>query len=799
MEDNDKIINVFTHNQVIAPDRLRRYVGDFLLLILACFLVLSFAFFVAFEKMPPSSSTASASDIATISLKIALHKASGGIAFSKQAPAILDAIERSEAAAWITAKAYLAMALAACLSVYANRKKLIAKRGYTHIRGSQLHRGKAAEKRLKNKLAAGDELYIFPGLKVAPSALGAGMLVIGSAGSGKTVILSPYIDALMKQNQKLISLDCKAGEQLLKWPKAHYIAPWLRGSLIPDVGRDCATESECFAFAEALIKSVPGKGEIWSKAASATVGGLVLSLAEKNPLAWGWQDLADILDEPVAVWIQRIKEVKPGLLAIIDSGSDTTTGSVIFTIAAELKSLSQVSAMFAEGAKHGGRLFSFKEWLKNPVYEIRQIILCFEASHPEVKFLAPWIIDSIAQAIGSLNQGTSDRKYLMLDEFAQLPAVNIDPFFEIGRSFGLQTVIACQDFSQVIKTFGKERAATIFGNASVKLICQITMSEQQKIISDALGQREVSHIATSLSGSGIGIKSSSTSTQEKLQSVILPGELGTDLKVIFDGKKPKAVRALLIPFGADGGAYMLDFPATLIGEKKRQLLTLPSLHQAIGLFKLAMKQNKPIADRIDDVKTAAESAAVQMTDYDLCGMLYSAGFIDKTQWNRARAKGGAAIALAELKAKREPAEGVGYPMDGVDEKIEEVENVSIEKQEENVMETSQNTAEDHEDNDETRLMIAKHIALEAARAAYITTLEMTSKHLSDTDAEAIAIAVSNATASAAIADAASKNGELPIDEALKLADAFRSKNDESIESETEKPMLRLIPRTAEEN
>src|SRR5471032_2138426 len=125
MEDNDKIINVFTHNQVIAPDRLRRYVGDFLLLI--------FAFFVAFEKMPPSSSTASASDIATISLKIALHKASGGIAFSKQAPAILDAIERSEAAAWITAKAYLAMALAACLSVYANRKKLIAKRGYTHI------------------------------------------------------------------------------------------------------------------------------------------------------------------------------------------------------------------------------------------------------------------------------------------------------------------------------------------------------------------------------------------------------------------------------------------------------------------------------------------------------------------------------------------------------------------------------------------------------------------------------------------------------------------------------------------
>lgn len=693
MKEN-QIINVWSTNRVIEPHQLRRYPLTFAIQFAVVGGIVSIVAFTMLATLPPSASAAGFGEIAKASLKVIAHKASGGFLWKIQGPAILAAIADSGAASWIIAKAVIAGAIGAAAAWTLSKGRLEARTGYKHVRGSQLHSGAAAKQKINDKLTAGDVAYIHPDYKVAQSEWGTGAVIVGSAGSGKTSILMPFIKRLLNEDEKFMTLDCKFEQVEKLGPKVAYFAPWLKGSLVPDVGRDISGDAEAQAFANSLIKIESGAGKIWSSAANAVLAALVSHLVQTKPLSWGWADLSKLLAGEVAEWIEILKSVNPSIVKVLDT-ADATQAGVVFNIATSLRNLANVSKLFEEGLRHGSKLFSVRRWLTEKDYQIRQIVLVQDKAHEgEVGFLIPWILDNIGMAITGLENGTRDKKFFVLDEFAQLPKIEmLPPYFEMGRSKGLQTIIATQDWSQVERTYSRETATTIFNNASVKVICMTTTGTTQKQLSDWIGTREVSHDAISLSSSGGGSAAlnSSRSSQEKVSQIILPSQLGEDLgprgKVIGENGKqqPKTIRALLVPMR--GGAFVLDWPFTLANDMRQTPRALPSQHRGTALVRqFTNNQGQPLADNIKAAMARLKAVSMPMSYHDLAGLLFTDGQITKQQWDGCQAKGAAKALIDELTGKpaaRDPGTKTdiqaiaGYPTEGRDAATAKSEDKTI--------------------------------------------------------------------------------------------------------------------------
>lgn len=642
--NNRKVINVWSKNTIVEPHQLRRYPLTFaakMIVISALVIVLLLILLIG---LPPAPSGASTAQIAKVVFKIVANKISSGLLWNEQAPKYLAAIHASPMAEWLKLKAALALICGSSLGWLIAKESLTPKTAYKHIRGAQLYDGKDAVKQLEKSIGGGTAEYIYPSVKVNEQAWGAGAVIVGSAGSGKTSILLPFIQKMKASGAKLLTLDAKNGEQIEKLgADVHYLAPWMKGSLIPDIGKDITNADEASAFADALIKKEQGAGKIWASAANAVFAALVEHLVRTKPLKWTWNDLAQILEQSSSEWVQIVANTRPDVLKVIDTAEQTQAG-VLFNIATELRNLRGVADYFEEGLLHGGELFSVKDWLFKRNYDKRQVVLVFDAGREQlIGFLIPWLIDTIGMSITSLDQKTAskDRKYIFLDEFAQLPQINkLASYFEIGRSFGMRTIIATQDWSQVIKRYGKETAQTIFNNASVKVIAMTTIGDAQKSLAEWIGTHEVAHIAVNLSTNGQSHSglSSSTSSQEKTMPLVLPSQLGSELGPIIPrgAKKPVAIRAILLPMGGD--VFMLDFPFIDQPAIRKLPELLPSTHRLAALVNGAFNEN-PEATLAEKLRAAVKAcntkAKGELTAKWLVDFSLSKKLIDEQQHQEA--------------------------------------------------------------------------------------------------------------------------------------------------------------------
>lgn len=499
--------------------------------------------------------------------------------------------------------------------------------------------------------AISETIFIHPDYtNVSRSQLGNGCLVFGSPGSGKTSIILPYVVRLIKANQKLLALDVK-NEQVQKLGNVHFLAPWLRGSLILDIGKDVTTASDAKALADVLIR-VPesGKDKIWVAAANTVCYALILDLVKNKPQAWDWQDLASQLDKSLEEWAALMREHAPDTAKILE-GAAETSASVAFNVITELRNLRTVADMFAEAERFGGRRFSLRRWITEKNYDIRQIVLCSSDEFGAVVgFIVPFIVNYIAMKIGRMPDGGGDPKNIILDEFAQLPLIAfIAKLYEIGRSKGLNTLLAVQDWEQVIQTYGDHFANIIFSNASIKVIARTSASHGQESLAKRMGSRDVSILSQShSSGSGATSPSVSQTHQRLTLEHVLAGELESELGPHSfipnqdnptGDKIPTKIRAILRPMS--GNMFYLDWPLVRFPDLRKAPELLPSQHPDVELVREILRDTSmPIGDR---VLTAHERAS--MSPRELAALMFSDGMLSPHQWEQASksAKGAAAV------------------------------------------------------------------------------------------------------------------------------------------------------------
>lgn len=631
---------------LMSPHLKRRRPVSFLVVFAMIFFGIGISLWSAWAGKWPMPADASFWQAWGIGGKITAWALSGGMLFPQFAHNVLGNISTAGLAGVLACKAVLCAGASGALGWFAAKGALVPRDAYEHIRGARLYDGADAPKMLARALMPGNEPFFHPDFKVARPELGNGVLCFGSPGSGKTSIWLPQIKKALDRGEYFMSLDVKK-EQIQKLGKGvHFLAPWLRGSLVLDIGADITTFAQAEAFANNLVRINPNSshGKVWEQAANAVFAALVKHLVATKPLRWTWKDLADLLEQDVDEWLKILKSEAPSIAKILDV-ADATKASVVFNIATDLRKLSVVAQLFVECEKFGGERFSIRRWMTENDYPYKGVVLTFDRENESaVGFLVPFVLDYIGMMISGLPNNTNTPRTFFLDEIAQVPAVNsLREYLEVGRSRGIMTILACQDYAQLELGYGKQVADVLYSNASIKVIARTTASQAQAHIAQSFGNREVSFKSISQSTSAGGLNSSSAS-QEKTLPVILPGQLGTEIGPVgkvSDGKggtRPSAIRALLAPMSGD--IYKLDWPLIPFEEIRKAPKPLPSQHK----FALAVKQilDEEGASLADRIRCALAEIAIQdfnISDFELLGLLYSFDYLTKAQMEQCKKVG----------------------------------------------------------------------------------------------------------------------------------------------------------------
>jgi hypothetical protein len=641
--------NIMSSNDgILAPHIKRRRPLSFAVVFSMIIFGVSLTAFSLLVSHAPFASSTSFGDAFGIGAKVIAWALTAGKLWPSFVPQTLAGIAASPIALAIEVKAIVSIAIGGFLAWHAAKGALVPRDEYEHVRGAMLYRDKEAFNALKSKLAPGKEPYFVPGVTVGRAELGNGCLCFGSPGSGKTSIWLPQIKASLDRDEFFMSLDVKK-EQIQKLgDKVHFLGPWLRGSLILDIGSDLTTFAQAEAFANNLIRVDPtdAKGKVWQSAANAVFSCLVKKLVKDKPLAWTWRDLSNLLDQDVASWLEIVREIDESQAKILDV-AETTQSGIVFNLATELRNLKVIADLFVESEKFGGKRFSIREWMTNNNYEYKGVVLVFDRENSAaVGFLIPFVLDYIGQMISGLKNDTSHPRTFYLDELPQLaPVGSLREFYEVGRSKGLMAVVSCQDFSQLELSYGKMVAEVLYSNASIKIIAKTTASQAQRKLAESFGLRDVSYksVSQSTNGGG-GSMSSSMSIQDKSVPVILPGQLGTELGPVgrvSDGKggfRPKAIRALLAPMSGD--LYMLDWPIIPMSEIRKEPKPLPSQHKLTNFVRLFMrKKGLTLGERIAAARQGLKDKELTMTDFDLLTLLYSDGNLDAARFAKCKTVG----------------------------------------------------------------------------------------------------------------------------------------------------------------
>lgn len=430
------------------------------------------------------------------------------------------------------------------------------------LAGRRLYEGKAAHRRLK-KIAQEEMAVSGVGIKLHPGfdwhlsreRETRHFMLVGSVGGGKTQILTPMVLAAIGRSDRVLIYDTKADFTSTLPVDFALLAPWDSRSMVWDVARDCVNAQDARELAAQLIPT--GQDPMWHQAARQILTAVIQQLQAYKADAWTWKDLHQLSassQEDLLNIVSRFTPEAANLLA----GESKTTDGILINLSASLSIVADLAA--AWGYLDSSRRFSFSEWLLNPNYKYKTVVL--QGSGRYAELARGYVKGSISLLAGRINSAEladdRDRRvWLFLDEFPQLGKLEkISSIIEVGRSKGVCVVLGAQDMAQVQETYGQYVGKTWGSMIGTQFVVRVNSGDTaQWLAKEVIGYEK---IEKTVMHEG---KPQPAQTQDQL--VLEPSELSDYL-----GPDKSGVRAVALGFGH---AFIVTWPYT----------TLPILRSAV--------------------------------------------------------------------------------------------------------------------------------------------------------------------------------------------------------------------------
>ena len=365
--------------------------------------------------------------------------------------------------------------------------------------------------------------------------------MIGTTGSGKTTVLRQTLDCIEARGEPAIVYDT-SGEFI-----AHYYRPE-RGDIILNPFDDrCAYWSpfdeiahpaDADRIAHQLISETGSHDDdVWLETSRILVANMLRALwSEGNCSLEALLDALQAKDtEELKRWLGDTSSART-----FAEGAERATGSVIFMLA---KAANLIQFLRSDGS--GGSPFAFRRYIAGldvhdgprPWIFVPRKEDYFEAAKP---LLACWL-ECAASAVLGLSPSPDRRIWLILDELADLPAVqNLARLLPEGRKFGAAITLTFQALGQMRHRYGDNIAEAMLACCNTKLFLQTVDQETRKWASQTIGECEIEMRTTSDILSLDGEKPRTTlTTIRQLRAAVLESEL----------RLPKHQGYLLLPDG----------------------------------------------------------------------------------------------------------------------------------------------------------------------------------------------------------------------------------------------------------
>lgn len=405
-----------------------------------------------------------------------------------------------------------------------------------HLSGMEYHGGKDA---MANATLAVHELNgegaegflpVHPGLPaLSESTWAKSMMVLGSAGAGKTAMLTWLFRAAMEGRHHLLVVDVKGDlsfvfEQLNKMlggrsREIAIIGMFNKRDAAWAIGEDLRTDQDAVSFAIAQIPE--SKDPMWSNGARGVLRVVVLSLIHEYrqarhearargleaPPAWHWGHLAQRVQAPMKQIYEWALKYDSMVAAIIE---DFERSATIKSFEITMRNFAQ--PIIAMGQAWGDELpgepkrrrvslLRYVKGMDRPGYNgVRTIVLRNNQRYSDmaqgyIRAMHAFVTDAVLD-LGTGQGGRAARNLIVfLDEFAALGKVeSIYKALEMGRSYGLKHILAAQTESALIEIYGEHGLKRIQGNTALKIYGLAADPAQATEITNTFPKRRVQRL-----------------------------------------------------------------------------------------------------------------------------------------------------------------------------------------------------------------------------------------------------------------------------------------------------------------
>ncbi len=346
-------------------------------------------------------------------------------------------------------------------------------------------------------------------------------LLVGTTGSGKTVVLKTVLDQMEKDGQRVIAIDSGAdlatryysaerGDVILN-PLDSRCAPWSPLAELRSV-------EDCMSMAKSICPTGEGSDKTWTLAAQNFISAILMKLLER-PGATN----KDFLHFVAIADVEELREFLAGTHAApyLAEGNERMFGSVRST------AQERTAAFFMLDPSAGRDGFSVRKFIAADgqswlfaTYLDDQLEL--------LRYLIATIIDIAAIAVLSLTQSAQRRVMFSLDEFDSIGKVDtVLTELTKGRKYGASVWLGIQTIAQFRKNYGNDGAQTLAGNLGSWVVLRTPDPDTAEYVSKKLGTGDYARKTMQLSHSEGGMGTSHGEQIERNIPAVPTGDIVT--------------------------------------------------------------------------------------------------------------------------------------------------------------------------------------------------------------------------------------------------------------------------------
>ncbi len=348
------------------------------------------------------------------------------------------------------------------------------------------HRGRRvlslpeAVRAAKGHRPKGDPGIPFGGVRLPSASDTVHFLIVGTTGSGKSVLLKRLMRHLLVQvtpgsDKRAVVFDPR-GEMLelittlgLPCPVRN-LNPFAVDGVAWDIARDCTTPATALQIATALIPEERGSNNpFFVDASRHLLYGALLSLVLYGAKGWTLRDVLLVMRsrKKMEYYFSRHAETKDLLQYFAE---ERTWANIFATIQTKLAPFEPVAALW-QGAH---AQVSLGEFLRT---ESVIVLQTDEGLRRAIDPLFRVFIQRLGELVLSLPDSRTRRVWLFLDELRLAGRLELGPLLSMGRAKGASIAIAFQDLSGLKTVYGPDGASELLSLCSHKAVLRLEGEE----------------------------------------------------------------------------------------------------------------------------------------------------------------------------------------------------------------------------------------------------------------------------------------------------------------------------------